>query len=146
MDSSHSEREGEAGKPAPRVVAVLAEGTTQAPVIDSWIQEIKARSAPDQLGMILVHNGIVRATSKEGKPVNGMVLSYDEGLLAEKVARFRKTKGIVDIKVWINRGKLAIGDDIMRVVVAGRYRTDVLPVFEQLIREIKNEVVEESET
>lgn len=140
MNSSHSEREGEAQR------AMLAEGATQAPVIDSWIQEIKAGSAPDQLGMILVHNGIVRATSKEGKPVQGMVLSYDDDLLAEKVARYRKTEGIVDIRVWINRGKLSIGDDIMRVVVAGRYRTDVLPVFEQLIREIKNEVVRENET
>ena len=74
-----------------------------------------------------------------------MVLSYDKDLLAEKVARFRETEGIVDIKAWINQGKLEIGDDIMRVIVAGRFRTDVLPVFEQLIREIKNEVVREEE-
>lgn len=122
------------------------EKAAEAPVIDTWIKEIKTGSAPDQLGMILVHNGIVRATSKQGKPVQGMVLSYDETLLAEKVRRYRNTEGIVDIKVWINRGKLAIGDDIMRVVVAGRFRTDVLPVFEHLIREIKNEVVREEET
>ena len=74
-----------------------------------------------------------------------MVLSYDKDLLAEKVTRFRETEGIVDIKAWINQGKLEIGDDIMRVIVAGRFRTDVLPVFEQLIREIKNEVVREEE-
>ena len=139
MHSSHSEREGEAQR------TVLAEGATQAPEIDDWIREIKGKSAPDQLGMLLVHNGIVRATSKQGKPVQGMVLSYDKDLLAEKVARFRETEGIVDIKAWINQGKLEIGDDIMRVIVAGRFRTDVLPVFEQLIREIKNEVVREEE-
>ncbi len=115
-------------------------------MIQKWIEEIKSKSPKDQLGMILVHNGIVRATSKEGKPVEGMVLSYDEKLLDSLVARFKKNNGIVDIKVWINQGKLSIGDDIMLVLVAGRFRTDVLPVFQELIREIKNNVVNEKET
>jgi len=100
----------------------------------------------DQLGMILIHNGIVRATSKEGKPVQGMDLSYDEQLLNTIVARYQKSDGIVDIRVWINQGKLSIGDDIMFVLVAGRFRTDILPVFQELIREIKNNVVNEKET
>jgi molybdopterin synthase catalytic subunit len=115
-------------------------------MIQKWIEEIKSKSPKDQLGMILVHNGIVRATSKEGKPVEGMVLSYDEKLLNTLIARFKKNDGIVDIKVWINQGKLSIGDDIMLVLVAGRFRMDVLPVFQELIREIKNNVVSEKET
>jgi molybdopterin synthase catalytic subunit len=115
-------------------------------MIQKWIKEIKSKSPKDQLGMILVHNGIVRATSKEGKSVEGMVLSYDEKLLHKLIARFKKNVGIVDIKVWINQGKLSIGDDIMLVLVAGRFRTDVLPVFQELIREIKNTVVNEKET
>jgi molybdopterin synthase catalytic subunit len=115
-------------------------------MIQQWIDEIKSKNPKDQLGMILVHNGIVRATSKEGKPVEGMVLSYDEKLLNSLVARFKKNDGIVDIKVWINQGRLSIGDDIMLVLVAGRFRTDVLPVFQELIREIKNNVVNEKET
>jgi len=115
-------------------------------MIQEWIKEIKEQSARDQLGMILVHNGIVRASSKEGKPVQGMYLTYDEELLKTLIARFKKTDGIVDIKAWINRGKLSIGDDIMVVLVAGRFRTDVLPVFQELIREIKTSVVSEKET
>jgi molybdopterin synthase catalytic subunit len=114
-------------------------------MIQEWIQEIKAKSPKDQLGMLLVHNGIVRATSKEGKPVQGMFLSFDESLLDNTIARFKGADGIVDIKVWINHGKLSIGDDIMFVLVAGRFRTDVLPVFQELIREIKNNVVTEKE-
>ncbi|HNQ45747.1 MAG: molybdenum cofactor biosynthesis protein MoaE [Syntrophorhabdus sp.] len=115
-------------------------------MIQKWIEEIKSKSPKDQLGMILVHNGIVRATSKDGKPVAGMVLSFDEKLLNTLVARYKKNDGIVDIKIWVNQGKLSIGDDIMVVLVAGRYRTDVLPVFQELIREIKNNVVNEKET
>ena len=114
-------------------------------MIQEWIEEIKAKSPKDQLGMILVHNGIVRATSKEGKPVEGMYLSYDEKLLNTLVAQFKKNYGIVEIKVWLNQGKLSIGDDIMYVLVAGRFRADVLPVFQELIREIKNNVVNEKE-
>jgi molybdopterin synthase catalytic subunit len=114
-------------------------------MIQEWIEEIKAKSSKDQLGMILVHNGIVRATSKDGKPVQGMYLSYDEKLLANLVKQFKETDGIVDIKVWLNQGKLSIGDDIMYVLVAGRFRTDVLPVFQELIREIKSNVVNEKE-
>ena len=114
-------------------------------MIQEWMDEIKVKNPRDQLGMILVHNGIVRATSKEGKPVQGMFLSFDEKLLSDTVAQFRKTDGIVDIKVWINQGRLSIGDDIMLVLVAGRFRTDVLPVFQGLIREIKTNVVNEKE-
>lgn len=114
-------------------------------MIHEWIDEIKSNSPKDQLGMILIHNGIVRATSKEGKPVKEMYLSYDAKLLDATVARFKETNGIVDIKVWINEGKLSIGDDIMLVLVAGRFRTDVLPVFQELIREVKNNVVNEKE-
>jgi molybdopterin synthase catalytic subunit len=114
-------------------------------MIQNWIDEIKAKNPKDQLGMLLVHNGIVRATSKEGKPVQGMFLSFDESLLDNTIARFKGADGIVDIRVWINHGKLSIGDDIMFVLVAGRFRTDVLPVFQELIREIKNNVVTEKE-
>ena len=115
-------------------------------IVDEWIQEIKAKSPPDNLGMILVHNGIVRATSKEGKPVKGMVLDHDEALLQSIIGEYGSKDGIVGIKVWINGGELKVGDDIMIVLVAGRFRTDVLPVFEGLIREIKTRVVREVES
>jgi molybdopterin synthase catalytic subunit len=114
-------------------------------IIQEWINEIKVQSPKDQLGMILIHNGIVRATSKEGKPVQGMFLTFDENLLSNIVTRYKSRDGIVDIKVWINQGSLSTGDDIMVVLVAGRFRTDVLPVFQELIREIKNDVVSEKE-
>jgi molybdopterin synthase catalytic subunit len=49
------------------------------------------------------------------------------------------------VKVWINSGNLKVGDKIMFVLVAGRFRTDVLPVFEELLSLIKNEIVTEEE-
>lgn len=114
-------------------------------MVEEWIREIKKACPPEKLGMILVHNGIVRATSREGKPVGGMKLSYDRGLLDEALRRYKNADGIADIRAWINEGELKIGDDIMFVVVAGRYRKDIVPVFQELITLIKTEVVKEEE-
>jgi molybdopterin synthase catalytic subunit len=114
-------------------------------MIDRWIEEIKRKANPEELGMILVHNGLVRATSKSGKPVRGMKLSYDKEKLDSIVGTLKRKPGVVDIRVWINTGDLQVGDDIMLLVVAGRFRTDVLPVFEELLSVIKREIVTEQE-
>ncbi|MBN1470252.1 MAG: molybdenum cofactor biosynthesis protein MoaE [Syntrophaceae bacterium] len=114
-------------------------------MIDQWIKEIKKEAPAAMLGMILSHNGIVRATAKTGGKVASMNLSYDKAKLAKAVREFKKKEGIVDIRVWINEGHLQIGDDIMNVCVAGRFRKDVLPVFQELISMIKTEVVREEE-
>jgi molybdopterin synthase catalytic subunit len=114
-------------------------------MIDRWIEEIKRRANPGELGMILVHNGLVRATSKSGKPVRGMKLSYDKEKLDSIVLTLKQKPGVADIRVWINAGDLQVGDDIMFLVVAGKFRTDVLPVFEELLSVIKSEIVSEQE-
>lgn len=114
-------------------------------MIEQWIAEIKASSDPGNLGMILIHNGIVRATSKDGKKVKGMHLSYDSERLNSLITEYRKKEGIVGINAWINEGNLRVGDNIMYVLVAGRLRTDVLPIFKEFISKIKKEVVAEEE-
>jgi molybdopterin synthase catalytic subunit len=114
-------------------------------MIDRWIEEIKQGANPEELGMILVHNGIVRATSKSGKPVHSMTLSYDHEKLASLIPMFKRRPGVIDVKVWINSGNLKVGDNIMFLLVAGRFRTDVLPVFEEFLSLIKNEIVTEKE-
>ncbi len=114
-------------------------------MIENWISEIKKNCDPEQVGMILVHNGVVRGTSKTGKPVAGMKLSYDRKMLASAVEVCRSTEGIADVKVWINEGRLSVGDDIMNVCVAGRFRTDVLPALQELLGKIKQEIVHEEE-
>ncbi len=115
------------------------------PSVDKLIEEIKKVSNPENVGMILVHNGIVRASSKTGEKVSEMELSFDEEKLKEVISSIEKRDGIEAVRVWINSGRLKIGDDIMIVVVAGRFRSDVLPAFEELISRIKNEVVVEKE-
>jgi molybdopterin synthase catalytic subunit len=114
-------------------------------MVDKWLDEIKQRANPEDLGMILVHNGIVRGTSKSGSPVQGMNLSYDQKRLNSVIPIFKQRTGVVEVKVWINSGNLKVGDNIMFLLVAGRFKTDVLPVFEELLSLIKNEIVTEEE-
>jgi molybdopterin synthase catalytic subunit len=119
--------------------------TMKTMMIDRWIEEIKRKANLEELGMILVHNGLVRATSKSGKLVRGMKLSYSKEKLDSIVLTLKQKPGVVDIRVWINTGDLQVGDDIMFLAVAGRFRTDVLPVFEELLSVIKREIVTEQE-
>lgn len=114
-------------------------------MIEQWIKEIKEKSDFKDLGMFLVHNGVVRATSKDGKPVKGMKLSYDKEKLPHLVDELSKRDGIISIKVWINEGVLQVGDDIMYALVAGKFRTYVFPVLEELVSRIKKEIVSEME-
>jgi molybdopterin synthase catalytic subunit len=114
-------------------------------MIDEWLKEIKRRADFNDLGMILVHNGMVRATSKDGQPVKGMHLSYDKQKLTLLLDELRRRDGIAEMKVWINEGNLKIGDDIMYALVAGRFRTTVIPVLEELVSKIKKEIVSEKE-
>lgn len=114
-------------------------------MIEGWIKEIKKACDRKSLGMILAHNGIVRATTKDGKPVQAMRLSYDKAKLESAVSGCKKKEGIADVKVWINEGVLQVGDDIMNVCVAGRFRTDVLPALQELLKTIKGDIVREEE-
>ena len=114
-------------------------------MIDEWLKEVKQGTNPEGLGMILVHNGIVRGTSKSGRPVQGMKLSYDQERLNSVIPIFKQRTGVVEVKVWINSGNLKVGDNIMLLLVAGRFKTDVLPVLEELLSLIKDEVVTEQE-
>ena len=114
-------------------------------MVEEWMEEIRKSVSPDMLGMMLVHNGVVRASSKQGTAVKGMRLTYDRSLLAAAVDEAKRHEGIADVKAWINEGDLGIGDDIMYVLVAGRFRTDVLPVLQGLLSKIKGEVVREEE-
>jgi molybdopterin synthase catalytic subunit len=114
-------------------------------MIEAWIKEIKKNCNPEMLGMILIHNGLVRATSKDGKPVKAMKLSFNKQMLQSVLETYKLKEGVADIRVWINEGDLQVGDDIMNVCVAGRFRTDILPVFQELITTIKKEIVHEEE-
>ena len=53
--------------------------------------------------------------------------------------------GIFYIRVWLNEGKLQVGDDIMYVLIGGDIRPHVVEALQSLVAKIKNECVIEKE-
>jgi molybdopterin synthase catalytic subunit len=115
------------------------------PSLDAWLADIKATGDADGIGMYLMHNGVVRSYSRDGRPVTGMVLGVDRERLAEIVESARLMEGVSAVRVWVNEGELAVGDDIMYVIVAGDIRDNVFGALQALVKMIKTEVVAEQE-
>ena len=113
--------------------------------IDEIVARVLKNSNPENLGMVAIHLGVVRATSKSGKPVAGMKVSFDPGVLTAVVDELKARDGIESVVVKVSSGTLKPGERIMIAVVAGRYRSDVMPVLEELVSRLKGEVVEEEE-
>jgi len=116
------------------------------PDTDRWVEEVKTRPGAERIGMILVHRGVVRGTSRSGDPVVGMDLSVDRVRLDEVLEEARSWDGIVAVRAWVNEGWLPIGDDIMAVLVAGDIREHVFGGLQRLVGLIKTEVVTEAES
>jgi molybdopterin synthase catalytic subunit len=115
------------------------------PSLQTWLDEIKSGPDGARIGMYLVHNGVVRGTARDGSPVTGMDLSSDSGRLAEVIEQVEARQGVIAVRVWVNEGRLTIGDDIMYALVAGDIRENVFGGLQELVRLIKTEVVKEWE-
>ena len=90
------------------------------------IDSIKKHPDYHRAGMILCHNGVVRDTSRDGRKVSGLTISVDHEKLRQVVETYKKKPGIVEILVEVAENKkLAVGDDVMFLVVAGDIRENV---------------------
>lgn len=123
------------------------------PSIDAWLKEAKASENADKIGMYLTHNGVVRRDAKakvrhgemDAAPVKGMFFSYDEAKVEELIKETYELEGIYYVKVWLNEGELAVGDDIMYVLIGGDIRPRVVDALQFLVGDIKNTCVKEVE-
>lgn len=125
----------------------------ESPSIDQWLKEAKEDKDAAQCGMYLCHTGVVRKTAKAtvraGKKnlplVTELAFSYDEEKVARAIEKARHMEGIYYVRVWLNEGRLSIGDDIMKVLIGGDIRPRVIDALQTLVGEIKNYCVEEKE-
>lgn len=123
------------------------------PSIDAWLKEAKEHESAPKIGMYLTHNGVVRQSPRalvrlgdeSAKPVTGMVFSYDREKVDAAIAAAYEMEGIYYIRVWLNEGRLELGDDIMLVLVGGDIRPHVVDALQYLVGRIKNECVSETE-
>ena len=109
--------------------------------IQTMLEQIKKHPDYHKAGMILCHNGVVRATSREGDEVTGLEINVDHDRLSRIISEQKKRPGIVEILIHINEGKpLQVGDDVMFLVVAGNIRENVIAVLTDTLNLVKSQV------
>ncbi len=151
-DAANVCRESVMGAHSERMTCCV-HGKKESPSMDQWLKEAKADPSAVKIGMYLTHNGVVRETARarvrggdESAPaVTGMHFAYNEAKVEEAIDEIRKLEGIYYVRVWLNEGELAVGDDIMYVLIGGDIRTHVVDALNLLVGKIKSECVEEQE-
>ncbi len=114
--------------------------------IEPLLQRVKTRPDFSEAGMVLIHNGVVRATSRDGRNVTGLRVSVDHKRLASVISSARKKPGIVAVEVQIAEDRdLSVGDDVMVLIVAGDIRENVLAVLSETLDAIKTTVTSKTE-
>ena len=108
-------------------------------------EAIKDRPDFDQVGMIACHNGVVRATSRDGRRVKGLRIELERDGLETILAEMRRSQGIIEVAVHLFEGYREVGEDVMLVAVAGDIREHVFPVLAETVERLKKEVTYKKE-
>lgn len=123
------------------------------PSLDAWLKEAKQCEDAPKIGMYLTHNGVVRQSARakvrlgeeNTPPVCGMYFDYDSSAVEQVIAETRTLEGVYYVRVWLNRGELKVGEDIMYVLIGGDTRPHTVDALQYLVGRIKNECVTERE-
>jgi len=113
--------------------------------LQQMVKAIKARPDFEKVGMIACHNGVVRATSRDGRNVTGLEIAIDHVALETILEEMRQRQGIIEVAVHLFEGYREICDDVMLVAVAGDIREHVFPVLEETVERLKREVTSKKE-
>ena len=115
--------------------------------ISKVISDMKKEPGFSQnVGMILVHNGIVRGWSRQDhKTVTGIEVAVDEAKIRALKNEYTQKTGIYKILIEYNSGNLQPGDDLLFILVAGDIRENVKPVLSELLDRVKSEAVTKRE-
>ena len=114
--------------------------------LQALIEKVKQHPDFHKAGMLLCHCGVVRGTSRDGQRVKGLTVAVDHTGLQNLIADQKRRPGIVDIRVAIAGDRyLAVGDEVMHLVVAGDVRENVIAVLKDTLDAIKTTVTQKTE-
>ena len=113
--------------------------------LSTLVEKIKKHPDFHKAGMILCHNGVVRASSRDGRPVSEVTVRVDRGRLETILAEIKAMTGIVEVLAHVNEGTLKVGEDVMYVVVAGDFRENVFDAMIAAVNRIKADVTSKQE-
>ena len=96
----------------------------------------------EHVGMMLVHNGVVRAWSRKDHAQIGSVRVKPNYARMQQICKeLEQWPGIFRIVASANEGELKPGDDLLFLIVAGDIRENVKSAFAELLDRIKKEAV-----
>jgi molybdopterin synthase catalytic subunit len=95
--------------------------------------------------MVLFHVGVVRAFSRDGKPVDKVRVRVAWERLREILDWARRRPGIVAVEAEVFEGERRVGDPLMILAVAGDFRENVIAVLSETLNRIKAEVTKKEE-
>ena len=113
--------------------------------LSTLVEQVKKHPEFHRAGMILCHNGVVRATSRDGRPVSEVTVRADRKRLEAVLAEIKAMPGIIEVLAHVNEGTLKVGQDVMVVVVAGDFRENVFNATVAAVNLIKAEVTSKTE-
>lgn len=115
--------------------------------ISQTIAELKKQPGfTENVGMILVHNGVVRGWSrKDHVNITAIEITPDHDKIKALCAEFEKRPGIFRAVAHANGGRMQPGDDVLFIIVAGDIRENVKPALADLLDRIKSEAVTKRE-
>lgn len=115
--------------------------------ISQTIRELKQRPEfTDNVGMILIHNGVVRNWSRTDRArVTALEVTPDHDRIEGLRQEYLQRPGIWEIVIEARSGTMQPGDDLLFIVVAGDIRENIKPVLAELLDRIKAEAVQKRE-
>ncbi len=113
--------------------------------LSELVEKVKKHPEFHKAGMILCHNGVVRATSRDGRPVSEVTVRVDRKRLEAILGEIKAMTGIVEVVAHVNEGTLKVGEDVMYVVVAGDFRENVFDAMIAAVNRIKADVTSKTE-
>lgn len=115
--------------------------------INKALAELKKEPGfADNVGMILVHNGVVRGWSRGGhEDVSAIEITPDYDKMEEIRQEIEAREGIFRAWCHANAGSMKPGDDVLFLIVAGDIRENVKPALADFLDRIKSEAVTKKE-
>ena len=113
--------------------------------INGILKKIQEHPDSDKMGMIASHLGVVRGSSRDGRIVTQVEVSYDRKIIDNIIRDIKSMAGIVEVVIDINEGLLDIGDTIMFVAVGGDIREHVFPALIDAVDRVKKDAGKKKE-
>jgi molybdopterin synthase catalytic subunit len=99
----------------------------------------------EKVGMVLVHNGVARSTSRNGAPVASLEVRVDADLVEAIRREGEAMPGMFRVLVEARAGTFVPGDDLLFIIAAGDIRENVLAGLTHTLTRIKAEAITKRE-